>query len=75
MRLSIAVLLFAQILAAGVDNVRVHGTTSTQAVISYDAPSSDACTLEVSESPSFLPLVHDVDTALFPSANSDDRSG
>jgi len=74
-RILFAVLVFAQVAAASVDNVRVVGLTSTQAGVSYNAPSSSACTLEVSESPAFLPLVHDVDTALFPSANSDDRSG
>ena len=75
MRTLILVLFCAQALLAAVANVRVLGTTPTQAVISYDAPSSDACTLEVSESSSYAPLVHDIDTSLFSSSNSDGRTG
>ncbi len=57
--------LLALPLAGAVDNLRVVGVTPTQAVIAYSAPSSAACTLEVSESASYTPLVHDVDTTLF----------
>ncbi len=55
----------------------VRGTTPTQAILSYTlaAPTGAACMVEISESPSFAPLDHDVDATLFPGSNLDSRSG
>src|SRR5437016_5520512 len=56
-------------------NLTVVGTTATQAILKYTAPTAAACTIEASESPGFQPLVHDVNPNLFPQANLDTRSG
>ena len=55
--------------------VTVSNITETQAELSYVAPSSSTCTLQVSESPTLSPLVHDVDSSLFSGANVDNRVG
>ena len=53
----------------------MSGITPTQAVLSYDAPDAGACRVEVSELPSYSPLVVDVDPVLFPGSNLDTRAG
>jgi len=56
---------------ADVANVRILGVSHTQAILSYVAPSDLPCRVEVSKQPSFTPLAHDVDPALFTGAGSD----
>ncbi len=68
-------LLFPAIGLASISNVRVSGTTSTQAAIAYTAPDNNACTVTVSTSPTYAPPVPDVDPTLFSGANSDSRTG
>jgi len=51
-------------------SVRVEAT-ATQAVVSYVAPSSSACTIEVSEDSSYSPVVNDVSNTYFSGSNSD----
>ena len=72
MRVSVLTLLALPAFGA-ISNVQVRGVTSTQASISYTAPDTNACSVEVSESPTYRPLVHDVDPALFGGANLDSR--
>ncbi len=54
---------------AAITKVQILDRTSTQAVICAYI-SAGTPTIEVSESPDYAPLVHDVDPALFPGANS-----
>ena len=60
---------------AVVNNVRVMGVTHAQAMLGYTAPSEAACTVEISKQPSFTPLAHDVDPALFAGAGNDGGGG
>ena len=73
MRLSVLALAASTAFGA-ISNVQVRGVTPTQATLSYTAPDASACSVEVSESPSYLPLVHDVDPVLFAGSNLDSRS-
>lgn len=60
---------------ADVTNVRVVGTTATQAIIGYTAPDNGPCAVAVSLSPTYTPLVADVDPNRFTQASSDARPG
>lgn len=57
-------------LHAGTIPVTVQGTTNTQAILSFSSTAA-SCTIEVSESPTYSPLVHDIDGSLFTGANAD----
>ncbi|MGH9591575.1 MAG: hypothetical protein ACRD5L_00680, partial [Bryobacteraceae bacterium] len=48
-------------------------TTSTQAVLRYQTTQAGACTVEISTSATYSPLVFDADPALFSNANLDSR--
>jgi len=65
---------------ATVNNVRVLGTTATQATVAYTAPDGSACSTAVSQTADtqgnpIAPLAHDIDPAVFPGANLDSRAG
>lgn len=68
---AVYVLLQAALLPAASD-FAVNGVTQTQAVLSY-VTSGGTCTVEVSESPAFSPVVADVDATLFAASNVDTR--
>ncbi len=58
------ILILALPLAAQPANVRSQQVSNTQALLTYTAPDSFPCVLEVSESPTYTPLVHEFQHAL-----------
>lgn len=60
---------------AQISNVQTVGASNTQALISYQAPSVDSCSVAVSETSDFSKLVPDVNPNLFDKADSDQRPG
>lgn len=49
-------------------------STNTQIAVAYTAPDPAVCLVEASESPTYSPLAHDVDTTIFANSNRDDRT-
>ena len=56
---------------AAIGNLRVLGTTATQALIGYTAPDANACTIQLSQSAGLTPLALDVDPGTFANSNFD----
>ncbi len=54
---------------------QIIGTTPTQAILTYSSPTTNPCTVQVSQSSSYSPLVNDVNPSLFSGSNSDNRTG
>src|SRR5690349_3931092 len=50
-------------------------STSRDAILTYAAPDTNPCTVEVSESNTYSPVIADVNATLFSGANSDSRAG
>lgn len=80
MRLLSLTLATAGCCLAAITDVHVSGTTATQAVVTYTAPNTSACAVAISETVDAkgypqIPLIHDVDTTLFPGSDQDSRSG
>ena len=75
MRTTLLLLFLSAAGQAAIQNVTVTEFTATQAILNYQAPDTAACKVEISENPSFLPLVNDVDPAKFTLASSDSRQG
>src|SRR3954453_16912562 len=60
---------------AAITNVQFTDATPREVVLRYVAPTPAAFTIAVSGSPSYAPLVNDVNTTLFAGSNSDFRNG
>jgi hypothetical protein len=60
--------------AAAVDNVRVTGTTPTQAVITFQVPDPSNCLVLVSTDSQFTNQVNDTNVALFPGSQNCNRA-
>ena len=80
-RRRISAFLFCLSFASAIDaqavitNISVAGITNTQAILTWTAPDQQPCTVQVSESATLTPVVHDVDAAIFPGSNVDNRDG
>jgi uncharacterized protein (TIGR03437 family) len=60
---------------AQISSVEIVGTTNVQAILRYQAPSDEPCSVEISDNSEFTSLVHDVNPSLFPNHNLDNRAG
>jgi hypothetical protein len=61
--------------AAAATSIVSINSTATQAIVELHTDFLGACTYRASESPNFVPLLHDVDPTLFAGSDSDARSG
>ena len=52
MKVGLIAAMTVQVAAGAVGNLAVRGVTHTQAILTYTAPTSGDCSVEVSESPS-----------------------
>lgn len=66
---------FATSALGAITDFAVRGRTATQAYFFYTAPDANACRLEVSNSPTYSPLVYDLDPSLFMGSDMDNRLG
>lgn len=60
---------------AAITDVTVQFTTSTQGVVTYTAPTTAACSAELSLEADYSPVVEDVNTTLYPGSDQDSRTG
>ncbi|MFN7939200.1 MAG: hypothetical protein U0R19_38100 [Bryobacteraceae bacterium] len=60
---------------AAVADLSVAGSTSTQIIVTYTAPTEAACTVAVSKDAGYSPVVADVDAAIYAGSNLDSRPG
>ncbi len=74
-RLTFLALAASAVACAAITNVQIAYKTNTQAVLQYQAPDTQACSLEVSEKSDYSVLVNDVDPSKFSGANLDSRAG
>ena len=74
MRRHLILLILPAAAIGAVRNPRVS-STNTQAVLTYTAPTTASCEVEVSQSTSYRPLVPDTNPALFTNSNIDTRAG
>jgi hypothetical protein len=64
-----------QVLGTGDFTNQIIGITNTQAVLTYSSPTTSPCSILVSESASYSPLVNDVNPTLFSDSDKDNRPG
>lgn len=65
------VILLLAATAGLAQTLTVGGVAPSQAFVSFTSPSGSACTIELSESNTYLPLADDVDPAKYTNANLD----